>query len=65
MKSYLLTPETEYEFHGVVPDTVFTTGAVADWKSRTLRIYYGAADTSIGLAQGNIDEIVDGCLNGI
>ena len=65
MKSYLLAPETEYEYHGVVPDTVFTTGAVVDWKTRTLRVYYGAADTCIGLAEGNIDEIVEGCIKQI
>ena len=65
MTSYLLTPETEYEHHGVVPDTVFTTGAVVDWKTRTLRVYYGAADTYIGLAEGNIDEIVDACIKQI
>lgn len=65
MKSYLLAPETEYEYHGVVPDTVFTTGAVVDWKTRTLRVYYGAADTCIGLAEGNIDKIVEGCIKQI
>jgi len=63
MKSYLLTPEEEYEQRGVVADAVFTTGAVVDWKTRKLRIYYGAADTYIGLAEGDIDEIVDGCIN--
>ena len=64
MKSYLLTPETEYECRGVVPDTVFSTGAVVDWNTRTLRIYYGAADTSIALAYGSLDEIIEGCIKG-
>lgn len=65
MQSYLLTPEEEYEFHGVIPDVVFTAGAVVDWKTRTLKIYYGAADTCIGLAEGNLDEIIDACLQGL
>lgn len=64
MKSYLLTPETPYEQHGVVPDTVFATGAVVEPKTRELRIYYGGADTSISLATGNVDEIVEMCLKG-
>ena len=37
---------------GVVADAVFTTGPVIDWKTRELRIYYGAADTCIALADG-------------
>lgn len=64
MKSYLLTPEEDYEYHGVIPDTIFTTGAVVDPKTGKLRIYYGAADTCIGLAEGDVDEIVDMCLKG-
>ena len=64
MKSYLLAPETEYERDGVIPNVVFTTGCVVDPESRELRIYYGASDTSIGLATGNVDEIVEMCLKG-
>lgn len=65
MKRYLLTPEMDYEHLGVVPDVVFTTGALADLKTRRLRVYYGGADTCIGLAEGDLDEIIDGCLKGI
>ena len=64
MKSYLLAPETEYERDGIIPNVVFTTGCVVDPESRELRIYYGASDTSIGLATGNVDEIVEMCLKG-
>ncbi len=64
MKSYLLAPETEYELNGVIPNVVFTTGCVVAPESRELRIYYGASDTSIGLATGNVDEIVEMCLKG-
>ena len=64
MKSYLLAPETEYELNGVIPNVVFTTGCVVEPASRELRIYYGASDTSIGLATGNVDEIVEMCLKG-
>lgn len=65
MNSFILTPEEEYEHHGVIPDVVFTTGAIADLQTRKLRVYYGGADTCICLAEGDIDEIIDGCIKGI
>lgn len=65
MESYILTAETEYEFNGRTPGCVFATGAVADLKTRELRCYYGAADTYVGLATGNLDEIIEGCLKGL
>lgn len=64
MKDYLLTPETEYEHSGVIPEVVFATGAVVEPETRELRIYYGGADTTINLATGNLDEILDWCLKG-
>jgi beta-1,4-mannooligosaccharide/beta-1,4-mannosyl-N-acetylglucosamine phosphorylase len=65
MKSYLLCPDTLYEHIGRVPDVVFTCGAIADLATRRLRVYYGAADTCIGLAEGNVDEIIDACRKGL
>ncbi len=62
MKNYLLTPEMDYEHCGRVPDVIFTCGAIADHNQDRLRMYYGAADTCIGLAEGKISEIVDACL---
>lgn len=62
MDGYLLCPDTLYEHNGRVPDVVFTCGAIADLKTRKLRVYYGAADTCIGLAEGNLDAIVDACM---
>jgi predicted GH43/DUF377 family glycosyl hydrolase len=50
---------------GRVPDVVFTCGAIADLATRRLRVYYGAADTCIGLAEGNVDEIVEACRKGL
>ncbi len=64
MNGYLLCPDTLYEHIGRVPDVVFTCGAVADLQTRRLRVYYGAADTCIGLAEGNVDAVVDACLKG-
>lgn len=64
-ESYLLTAEEDYEFKGRCPGCVFATGAVADLKTRRLRVYYGAADTSICLAEGSLDEIIDACIKGL
>ena len=41
-------------------NVVFTCNTIHE-ADRTLKIYYGAADTNIGLAEGNINEIVDLC----
>ena len=65
MQSYILTPEMEYEHLGVIPNVVFATGAIADLESRRLRVYYGGADTCVCLAEGDLDEIIDGCIKGI
>lgn len=65
MESYLLTPEEDYEFMGWVPDVVFSCGAIADHETGKIRVYYGAADTCIGLATGNLEEITDACVKGL
>jgi len=59
--SYLLIPAAPYEFMGRVPNVVFACGAIADHQKDELRVYYGAADTSIGLATGRLSEIIDIC----
>jgi beta-1,4-mannooligosaccharide/beta-1,4-mannosyl-N-acetylglucosamine phosphorylase len=64
MNGYLLCPDTLYEHVGRVPDVVFSCGAIADLRTRRLRVYYGAADTCIGLAEGDVDAILDACLMG-
>ena len=48
-----------------IGEVVFATGAIADFKTGELRIYYGGADTCVNLATGNLDEIVENCLKGI
>lgn len=65
MESYLLTAEEPYEQNGRTPNCVFATGGIADLQTRRLRVYYGAADTCIGLAEGDLDEIIEACLKGL
>ncbi len=50
-----LEPETEYECSGVVPNVVFTCGAVLI--DDMILVYYGGADTVIGVATARLDEI--------
>jgi len=61
-KDFLLWPEHDYEMKGRVMNVVFTCNALLE-EDGTLKIYYGAADTNIGLATGKMDEIIDACLN--
>ncbi len=63
-KSPILAPDADYEFKGVCPGVVFTCGAIADEEKDELRVYYGIADTAIGLATGSLSKIIEACKNG-
>ena len=56
---YLLHPETLYECTGDVPNVCFPCAALHDPETGRVAVYYGAADTVVGLAFGYIDEIID------
>lgn len=56
-KPYLLAPAAPYELVGDVPNVLFPTAALSD--KEKVAIYYGAADTSVGLAFGYLQEILD------
>ena len=56
---YLLAPQAPYERVGDVPNVAFPCAALTDADTGRIAIYYGAADTSVGLAFGYINEIVD------
>ncbi len=58
-EEWLFGPKAFYENFGNVPGVVFPTGAIVDSKTGELRLYYGAADTSVCLAVGKISEICD------
>jgi len=53
----LLVPQAVYETYGRVPNVVFPSGALV--KGKTLRIYYGAADTTCAVASGNLNALID------
>ena len=56
-KDSLLTPQADYELRGDVPNIVFPSGALI--KDDELYMYYGAADTRVGLATGKLNDLLD------
>lgn len=57
-RRYLLGPAVTYELTGDVPNVVFPCAALDDEEGK-LAVYYGAADTVVGIAFGYIKEIID------
>jgi len=57
--NYLLTPEAPYETTGFVPNVVFPCASLQDPDTGRIAIYYGAADTHVGLAFTRVNEVVD------
>ena len=48
----------QYERTGDVPNAVFPCGLIHDEATGQLRLYYGAADTSIALATAQLDDLL-------
>ncbi len=57
--NFLLTPEEWYEERGFVPNVCFPCATIQDADSGRIAIYYGAADTYVGLAFTQLEDIVD------
>ena len=57
--SLMLTPEEWYEERGFVPNVIFPCATLCDADTGRIAIYYGAADTYVGLAYTTIDETID------
>jgi len=62
MRECLMWPEKNYENCGNVPQVIFPTAAIQHGEPDELKIYYGAADSSMCLATASISELVDKCL---
>ncbi len=56
---WVMSPREPYEIIGDVGYVVFPCGQVVDEATGEIRLYYGAADSSIAVAHGNINEILD------
>jgi predicted GH43/DUF377 family glycosyl hydrolase len=55
----LIGPRETYERVGDVTNVVFPCGAIHDERNDTLRIYYGAADTTVACATTQMSALVD------
>ena len=68
----ILEPREIYELAGQVPNVVFPSGMIVDkydaegfaLPDSPVKIYYGAADTVVGLATGTIQDLLDAALEG-
>ena len=56
-RPYLLAPAAPYELQGDVPNVVFPCASLQDGDK--VAVYYGAADTVVGMAFGYISEIIE------
>jgi len=55
---WILGPKEIYERTGDVPNAIFPCGMLHDPKTDELRLYYGAADTSICLATAQLADVL-------
>lgn len=54
---WIFAPEVDFELNGLMPAVVFTCGALV--RGEELWMYYGAADTVVGLAIGRVPELLE------
>jgi predicted GH43/DUF377 family glycosyl hydrolase len=52
-----LVPQDVYETYGKVPNVIFPSGALL--RGHTVRLYYGAADTTCALATAKLDSLIE------
>ncbi|HXI44753.1 MAG TPA: hypothetical protein VNH13_00450 [Candidatus Acidoferrales bacterium] len=58
LNEWVFAPETPYEITGDVGRVVFPCGWIRDEATDRLRLYYGAADSVIGLATATFSEVL-------
>lgn len=56
--TFLLTPEEWYEERGFVPNVCFPCATLQDRDTGRIALYYGCADSYVGLAFTTVDEVV-------
>jgi predicted GH43/DUF377 family glycosyl hydrolase len=56
-EEWLLSPRESYERVGDVPGVIFPTGVMVNQETDELFLYYGAADSSVGLAIAHMSKI--------
>ena len=56
---YAMRPEAPYEITGHGPNVVFPCANMVDAETGRIAIYYGAADSYVGLAFTTVDELTE------
>ena len=62
LPDWILAPLADYERTGDVPNVVFPCGLLHQPGSDDVRLYYGAADSSICLATARLPDLLDAVL---
>jgi predicted GH43/DUF377 family glycosyl hydrolase len=62
LPQWVLSPLADHERVGDVPNVVFPCGLVHDEDTGLVRLYYGAADSTICLATAQLSELLDAIL---
>jgi beta-1,2-mannobiose phosphorylase / 1,2-beta-oligomannan phosphorylase len=62
LPQWVLSPLADYERTGDVPNVVFPCGLVHDEDTGLVRLYYGAADSTICLATAQLSDLLDAVL---
>jgi len=57
-RDYLMTPQAPYEVSGFVPNVTFPCATLQDAATGRIAVYYGAADTCLGVAYTDVDRLV-------
>ena len=58
-KKYLMAPLEDYERVGDVPNVVFPVTSLLDEKAGLITLYYGCADTSVGIAYAQLNDVIE------
>ena len=61
-ENWVFGPRETYERSGDVPNALFPCGLIHEPTTGELRLYYGAADTSICLATARLDDLLEAVL---
>lgn len=60
----VLWPEQIYETTGRVPNVTFACNALLEEDNAMVKVYYGAGDACIAMAEAKLDDLVEACFAG-
>jgi predicted GH43/DUF377 family glycosyl hydrolase len=60
---WIFGPKASYERSGDVPGVTFPTGIIVDPGTGDLRMYYGAADSTVAVATSKISDLLQALIS--